>query len=375
MGEFLSHPATAIVLTGALVGTASALLGPFLILRQNAMLTDAISHAIVFGIMVVWLLTGLVSGPLQIVGAGLAGVLCVWLTETLAATGRVRQDAAIGLVFPILFATGVLLMNVFARDVHVDVHTVLLGEIGFVWLDTVEIAGVPIAKALIWMGAVTALNLCFVGLFWKELKLATFDPVLAAAFGMAPRALFYALLFLTSVTAVGAFDAVGVVLFLAFVIVPPSAAYLLTDRLERMVLIGIGIAVVSSIAGYALAVHLDVSIGGMMALMTGGGFFAALFAGPRHGLVARLVRRRRDRQAGDLRALVVHLATHEAGRERVEENVTEALETHLGWDRARAGGVLERSVEGGLILRENAELHLTEKGRETAAALLQPWRR
>ena len=142
----LSDPDFAIVATGALVGIAAALVGPFLILRGQSLLTDAISHAILLGIVVVWMLTGAVAGPVQIAGAALTGLLTVWLAEVLARTGRVKDDAAVGLVFPALFALGVLMLNVYAREVHIDAHTVLLGEIGFVWLDLVTVAGVEVPR-------------------------------------------------------------------------------------------------------------------------------------------------------------------------------------------------------------------------------------
>ena len=375
MQAILDDPALMILATGLMVGAASALLGPFLILRRNAMLTDAISHSIVFGIVTVWLITGAVAGPVQIAGAALTGVLTVVLTELVAATGRVRNDAAIGLVFPALFSAGVLLLNVYARDVHIDAHTVLLGEIGFVWLDTVAIAGYQVPQALVWMGAMTAVNAAFVGLFWKELKLSTFDPVLAAAFGFRPRALFYALLFLVSGTAVAAFDAVGAILFIAFVIVPPAAAYLLTDSLVGIVLGGVAVAAASTLSGYGLAVAWDVSIGGMMATMTGACLLAAFLFGPRYGLVAGLRRRARQAVENEARALVVHLATHERSDEREAENVATAMRTHLGWSRERAHAVLVRSLDHGLVTREGEALRLTEKGRAEAEALLQPWRR
>ncbi|MBY8977010.1 metal ABC transporter permease [Rhodobacteraceae bacterium NNCM2] len=375
MTEWLQDPEVAILLTGCLVGTAAALLGPFLILRRNSMLADAISHAIVFGIMAVWLMTGLISGPLLIVGAGVAGVLCVWLIEVVTNTGKVKEDAAIGLVFPAMFAGGVLLLNLFARDVHIDVHTVLLGEIGFVWLDTVQVAGVDVPNAVLWMSGMAAINALFVGLFWKELKLATFDPVLAAAFGMMPRLLFYGLLLLTSATAVAAFDAVGAILFVAFVIVPPATAYLLTDRLIEMVLIGIVVSLVSVISGYYLAVGWDVSISGMMALMTGACLALAVTFGPRYGLVTRLRRRRDARLANDVRALMVHLHSHEATEERVEENVAEALVTHLNWPEIRAKSVMARAIDRGFLVRSGHALDLTEKGRDLALSLLEPWRR
>ncbi|WP_083330646.1 metal ABC transporter permease [Halofilum ochraceum] len=371
MAAFFGNPTLMIILTGALVGISGALLGTFLILRRNAMLVDAISHSIVFGIVVVWLITWATSGPVQILGAALAGLLTVFLTELLANTRRVRMDAAIGLVFPALFAAGVLLLNIYARDVHLDTHTVLLGEIGFVWLDTVTVAGIEIPRSVVWMGTLTLINAVFVIAFFKELKLSTFDPGLATALGLAPTAMFYALLTLTSATAVAAFDAVGAVLYIAFVIVPPAAAYLLTDRLIPMLVWAAAIGVISSATGYAAAIALDVSIGGMMALMTGACFGLAFLFGPRYGLVAQAWRQYMRRYADESRALVVHLYEHEGNPEAARENVVPALQKHLGWDPAKAEQVLRRSLRRGLVLREGTGLHLTRRGRQAARELLE----
>ncbi|AGA90049.1 ABC-type Mn2+/Zn2+ transport system, permease component [Thioflavicoccus mobilis 8321] len=363
-----------IVLTGTLVGIAATLLGTFLVLRGNSMLSDAISHSIVFGIVVVWLLTHRSSGPVQILGAALTGVLTVVLTELLVGTRRVKNDAAIGLVFPVLFSIGVLLLNLYARDVHIDQHTVLLGEIGFVWLDTVPFAGYPVPQSLLAMGTMTLVNLLFVVLFYKELKLTSFDSALAKALGFAPGILFYALLTLTSATAVAAFDAVGVVLFVAFVIVPPSAAYLLTDRLARMLIYGTLISAASTIVGYFLAVAWNVSIGGMMATMTGVFLVLAFLLGPRHGLVAREIKRRGRRQLNDCRTLAVHLYNHEGGPEHCEECIASALREHLMWDDAKAQRIVARSLAHGLINQDGEMLELTEKGRAAARRIMEPWR-
>ncbi|MEF8833706.1 MAG: metal ABC transporter permease [Halofilum sp. (in: g-proteobacteria)] len=363
---FFGSSALMIVITGALVGIAGSVVGTFLVLRRNAMLSDAISHSIVLGIVVVWLLTHAQSGPIQIIGAALTGLLTVFLTELIASTRRVKTDAAIGLVFPALFAAGVLLLNLYARDVHIDEHTVLLGEIGFIWLDTIVIGGYEVPQSIVWMSVVALADAAFVVVFFKELKLSTFDPQLAAALGFAPTVLFYALLALTSTTAVAAFDAV-------FVIVPPTAAYLLTDRLVPMLLFACGIAILSSIAGYRVALWLDVSIGGMMALMTGAFLGLALLFGPRHGWIAREWRRLGERHMEAARTLVVHLYQHEnTGRAEVE-NAVPALERHLGWNAARAQAILTRSRRNGLVLQEGRMLYLTHKGRETARALIEPW--
>lgn len=363
-----------IMLVGALVGIASSLVGTFLVLRGSSMLSDAIGHSIVFGIVVVWLLTHQASGPWQILGAALTGLLTVFLTELLVNTGKVKKDAAIGLVFPVLFSLGILLINLYASDVHIDAHTVLLGEIGFIWLDTLSIHGVQVPRALLTMGGMTLVNAVFLLVFYKELKLATFDAALARALGFAPGVLFYALLLLTSGTAVAAFDAVGAVLFVAFVIVPPSAAWLLTDRLERMLLYGTLISIASSILGYQLAVRWDVSIGGMMAVITGVFLALAFLFGPRHGMLALWYQRHRQGMLNDSRTLAVHLFNHEDGPEQAVENVTQALRDHLRWDDNRARQVVERARHQQLIIQQGSLLKLTPTGRQLAREILEPSR-
>jgi len=362
-----------IMMTGALVGSAATLVGVFLVLRKNSMLSDAISHSIVFGIIIVWLLTHQQSGPVQLIGAALTGLLTVFLTELLASSRKVKDDAAIGLVFPALFSIGVLLINVYARDVHIDAHTVLLGEIGFIWLKTMTILGYELPQALVWMAVVTLANAAFVLLFFKELKLTTFDPGLARALGFAPTVLFYGLLMLTSTTAVAAFDAVGAILFIAFVIVPPSAAYLLTDRLGVMIVIGIAIAIASSVIGYHAAVALDVSIGGMMAVTTGVFLMAAFLFGPRYGLLADLMHRWSERYANESRALAVHLYHHEGQPEANEESARIALQSHLNWTRQKADDVVRRSLALNIVRQSGDILELTEEGRILAQELLEPW--
>ena len=374
MSALLASIPFTIIATGALVGVAASLLGTFLVLRGDAMTTDAIAHAIVLGIVLVWLATGQASGPVQIVGAALAGLASVLISDLLARSRRMASDAAIGLTFPALFAAGVLLLNLYARDVHIDAHTVLLGEIGFVWLDTVPVLGVEVPDALLWMALATLVNLGFVVVFFKELELATFDRAQAAALGLAPGVLGVALLGLTSATAVAAFDAVGVVLFLAFAIVPPAAAYLLTDRLWRVLVYAAGIAVASSIVGYGVAVAWDVSIGGTMALVPAVFLVAAFLLGPRYGLLAAELRRRGQVEANQNRALAVHLHQHEGDADAAEENVVGALSSHLGWPDGKARAVVARCLDAGLVRRDGERLWLTEAGRAAAREILDPTR-
>lgn len=374
MAGLLTNPDLVIVSIGALVGIAASLLGAFLVLRQSSMLSDAISHSVLLGIVIVFLLTGAVDSPLQIVGAALAGLLTVVLIELLTRSGRVKYDAAIGLVFPALFAVAVVLINLYARHVHLDTDAVILGEIAFAWLETVRLGALEVPRSLLTMAVITTLNLAFVLLFYKELKLATFDEGLARALGFKPQLLFYALLALTSVTAVGAFDAVGAILLIAFVIVPPAAAYLLTDRLAWMLVLGSLIAVLSSVVGYLLAMRYDVSISGMMASMTGVLFALAFVFGPRYGLISQAVRHHRQRREAALRLLAVHLYNHELEPEK-DEHLIAGLEAHLRWPRRQVEGVIYDLVRRGLAVPgpRGARLHLTERGRAFAREVLEPW--
>lgn len=266
--SLLDSPSFVIVATGILTGASAALLGTFLVVRGQAMLTDAISHGVVFGVAVTFLLTGSATGPLQLLGAAGAGLLTVQLTVMLARSGKVKRDAATGLVFPALFAAGILLLGLFARDAHVDVHTVLLGEIGFVWLDRVRFLGLEVPRSLLVVSVALLLNAAYVALFFKELTAAAFDPVLAKLQGLRPRLVTGGLLALTSFTAVAALDAVGVVLFVAFAITPAVVGRLACQRLPGMLHTAVVVATASAVAGYQVAVALDLSIGGIMALLT-----------------------------------------------------------------------------------------------------------
>lgn len=259
----------AIIATGVLAAASAALVGTFLVVKGQAMLTDAISHGIVLGIAVTYLVAHVTSGPWQLLGAGVIGLITVLATEALAASRRVKRDAATGLVFPALFAAGVLLLSLYARDVHVDPHTVLLGEIGFVWLDRVAVAGIEVPRALLTLAIVLVIDTLYVLAFAKELVASAFDPVLARNLGLRPRLVHAGLLALTSMTAVAAFDAVGVVLFVAFAIVPAVTGQIVANRFGGVLAVALVCAAGAAVAGYPTAVAADVSIGGTMAALTG----------------------------------------------------------------------------------------------------------
>jgi manganese/zinc/iron transport system permease protein len=341
--------------------------GAFLVLRRMAMMSDAISHTVLLGIVLAFFLTHDIASPLLILGAAATGVLTVSLVELLHGTRLVKEDAAIGLVFPALFSIAIILISRFAGDVHLDADAVLLGELAFAPFERFRVLGVDLGpQTLAVMTGILALGIIYIVLFYKELKLATFDAGLAAALGFSPALIHYSLMGLVSVTAVGAFDAVGSVLVVALMIAPPAAAYLLTDRLARMLVLSVGLGVASAISGYWVAHWLDASIAGSMATMAGVLFGLVWLAAPERGLLAVARRRSRQRLEFAQTMLAIHLSNHEGLPEAKQENREAELHTHLRWAPVFTTRVVRQAQRQGYVERAGDLLTLTEAGRRLA---------
>lgn len=279
-----------------LVSVACVLPGVFLVLRGVALMSDAISHAILPGIAIMFLLVHRLDSPLLIVGASLAGLLTVFFTEALIQTERLKKDAAIGLVFPLFFSIGVIIISQCTRNVHLDIDMVLLGELAFAPFNRFILYGFDVGPQALWvMGTILVINGLFIYLFFKELALITFDVTQARILGFLPTVLHYGLMTITSVTAVGAFDVVGSIVVVALMITPPATAYLLTRRLPHMLLLSIGISIAASVLGYLCAMYYDVSIAGSIATMTGLLFVGSLLFSPLNGIVLHGYYRRQQR--------------------------------------------------------------------------------
>lgn len=293
------------------------------------------------------------------------------VVQALERTRRVDGAAAIGIVFPAMFALGTVLVTSQFSNIHLDADAILFGSIEFVAFDTLEIGGRDLGPQSIWvMSALCLLNLLFIGLFYKELKLTTFDPGLAAALGFSPLILHYALMFVLSTTSVGAFSAVGAVLVIALIIVPAATACLLTDRLALMIPLSVVIGTVSALIGYNVAIIYDASIAGAMVSATGALFALALLFSPTQGLVARAWRARRNRATIASEMLVVHLLNHERSPDHDEESSVKHLSEGLRWAPARTDLAVAGATRRGWIERANGHLELTEPGRITAHRVL-----
>jgi manganese/zinc/iron transport system permease protein len=282
-----------VILTGSLVASCCGILGCFLILRRMALVGDAISHSVLPGIVIAFLVSGSRDSFFMLLGAAVIGFVTVFLIQMFQNSG-VQSDASIGVVFTALFAAGVVLVSLNARHVDLDLDCVLYGEIAYVGWNPLILGGMDLGPKAVWLlGLTLLLIVAVVSLFYKPFKLCSFDPALAAALGI-PVALFhYILMGLVSMATVSSFESVGAILVVGLLIIPPSTAYLLTDRLGRMILLSVAAGIASAVIGYYAAVLIDASIAGCMVCAAGLLFVLALLFSPSHGLAAR--RRRRSK--------------------------------------------------------------------------------
>jgi manganese/zinc/iron transport system permease protein len=390
-----------------ITAAACSIVGCWLVLRRMAMMADAIAHAILFGIVIMFFFVNDPSSPLFLVGAAMAGLLTVAMTEALLGTGLVREDAAIGMTFPLLFALALVIIALAFRDAHVDEHLVLAGGVEITVLQRLVIEGwtlpgwlsasiggllqsIAPAEAVrvtrdgvmtidgwslgprsVWtMGGLLLLNLTFVGWLWKELELATFDAGLAASLGFAPVLLNYGLMGLVSLTAVGSFEAVGSILVIALFVGPTATAYLLTDDLREMAAGAVLLALVAAWLGFLLGRAWGVNFGGAVATVTGLLFLAALLLAPDQGLLTRAWRRRRQRLSFAEDMLLVHLHHHAGTAVEAEESSLQALPEHLRWSAKHTKRIADRLADESSLRVEQGRLILTASGAARAREVL-----
>lgn len=346
-----------------LVSIACALPGVFLVLRKMALISDAISHSILPGIVLGFFITQDLASPLLIVMAALFGVLTVVIVEYIQKTGLVKEDTAIGLVFPALFSIGVLLIAKNAADVHLDIDVVLLGEVAFAPFDRLFYNGVDLGPKSLWViGSILVVSLTLLFLFFKELKVATFDIGLAASLGFSPVFIHYGLMTVSSITTVGAFDSIGAVLVVAFMIVPAATVYMLTKDLKKLLLFSCVLSVFAALLGYWVAHWIDASISGSIAAVLGIQFLLVYLFAPGKGYFSTLYKERQQKTEIALLVFLLHLRNHDENSERHVNHLGE----HINWQMGQANRVLKLAQENNMIEIEKSIVFLTPKGKEFA---------
>jgi len=372
---------TWIVVIGVLCSLSCALLGNFLVLRRLSMMGDAISHAVLPGLAVAFLLTGSRSGTGMLLGAVVAGLLTTVLTQWIHGFGRVDRGAAMGVVFTSLFAAGLILIVQVADSVDLDPNCVLYGAIELAPLDDTVFGGFRVPRAVPLLGFVLLVNVFVVVLFYKELKISSFDPALATTLGINANVMHYVLMVLVAVTAVASFEAIGSILVIAMLIVPAAAAHLWTERLGSMIVVSLVIGVASAVGGHVGAITVpgwlglgveDTTTSGMMAVVAGLLFGVTVLIAPRHGILSQVVRR----AALDLRIVKedvlgllyrldeMRVADRPAGVTSILRQVRGA---HPMMTRLALLGLRWR----GKVTRDTHGYGLTSPGRDQAAGLIR----
>ena len=279
-----------IALMGFFVATACGLVGNYLILRRMALVGDAISHSVLPGLVVAFLIANSRHSTAMFLGALVSGILTTLLIEVIHKKSRVKQDAAIGIAFSSLFAIGVILVSAFASKVDLDQECVLYGEIGTIPLDQpfVQLGSFILGPpTLVRMGIVTVVVALLIVVFYKELLVSSFDPGLAFSLGINATVVHYALMAVLSVVVVSAFESVGAILVIAMLILPGATASLLTHRLPAVLSLTVLHAALSSALGVMLALWLECSIAAAMVVMGGVLFVLAWVLSPTQGLLRR----------------------------------------------------------------------------------------
>lgn len=260
-----------IILTACIIAVSCGLLGSFLILRKMAMVGDAISHAVLPGIVIAFLISGSRGNLVILIGAAAIGVLTTVIIELLHKKANLQEDASIGVTFTSLFAIGVILISSFTGQVDLDQECVLYGEIAYVPLDPILLGdSTNLGPRALWTsGSVLLLIIIALIKGYKGLSLTTFNPDYAKALGISTAFWHFGFMGLVSLTTVVSFESVGAILVVALLIAPPATAYLLTENLKKMLWISAFFGVLTAIGGYYLAWFLNGSIAGAMATFAG----------------------------------------------------------------------------------------------------------
>ncbi len=365
-----------VTLVAALTNVACGLMGCFLLLRRMSLMGDALAHSVLPGLVIAFIFAGSLHIGYMFAGALVAGLATAFLSETLNRRGGVPADAALGVVFVSLFALGVVLIKRYTGGaVHLDFDCVFNGaldHVGIQGASNITIAGYALPRPLVSIVPVLGLNLAVITLFWKELKLTSFDPALGTSMGFRAGVLHYFLMGLVALTTVASFEAAGSILVVAMLIVPAATANLLTDRLRSMLWVAAGLSVLTAVVGCWLARVTMVNTAGMIAVTSGVFYGVAVLFSPRYGVVSVVVRNvgisaRIVRE--DILAMLY----------RLEELATQQRLGARQVVQAVGGGPLANwglwsLLRRGRVTRSDSGLQLTDVGRQRASQLVRSHR-
>ena len=360
--ESHSHLIRALI-AGVLVSTVCGVIGCFIILRRMAFLGDALAHAMLAGVVSGYLLMKVAfdseaNAPAMLIGSMIAGFVTVAMIGFVSKLSRIKEDTAIGIMYTGIFAVGGLLASLYSKYIHIDLLHFVTGNV--LAVETIDL----------WMMAgVAVIVLSVVILFFRQLQITSFDPVMAASIGIPVIVVDYLLTTCTSLVVVSAVNIVGIILVVGLLVTPAATAYLVCDRLSRMLWASAGFAASSFVAGYWLSSRINVAPGSAIVVATTAQFLVVLAIAPRHGLIADWWRRHNavpQRLVEDVLACILKAPGATVPIATVMKHVKSS-----GDAIRRAIRTLER---GELLSVDHDALTLTETGLHEARRLLRAHR-
>ncbi len=341
---------------------ACALCGAMLVVKREAMVSEGLSHAVLPGIIVAFVLLRDRSSVWLILGAAAFGLIMVLLVLAIRRTRIVDADASLGIVFAAMFSVGIILAHQELRNTHFHAHCIIDGNLALSPLDTVDVGPLRwVPRSFLVMFGVLACVVTFIAVYFKELKLSMFDESLARSFGFRPVVLHLVWLSLVSITTVSAFETAGSILVVALMITPPAAASLMTNRLTVMLLLSCVLAGASAVIGFWVGLRLDISPTGPMSAVAGGLFLLILLFAKRRGLLAKWRYRIRQQRVLDRHMVLLQLANN-ARRDASQPYSQETLLGEFSWSRARAHRALHCCLDAGYVAEDSKQLQLTDQG-------------
>ncbi len=349
----------------AISAVSCGIIGTFVFLRKLSMITDAISHSVLLGIVLAFFITHDIDSSALIVGASVFGVLTVFFIEFLGKTPYVKKEDAVGIVFPIFFALAVILISRYARNVHIDTELILMGEVILAPLHRMTVFGISLPVSLVINLVMLFINVAFVTIFYKELKLSTFDPEYTIIAGFSTTLLFYLLMTLVSMTAVVAFKAVGSILVISFFITPGMTAYLLTKDLKKLLFLTTGFGVFNSAVGYFIAVNYNLSMAGMCATISLLTFIIVTLV-HKDGIITKLLTSRQRKLQHKQDVIIIHIGHHQKTAEAFDELGVNSIYHHLNWTKEEFEKILKSLKEDEYVkVDDNKQIIiLSGKGQE-----------
>ena len=371
-------------LAASLAALCCGLLGNFLLLRKQSMMGDAISHSVLPGLVIAFLIASTRSPFVMLTGATIAGVVTVILVEFVKRFGKVEPGAAMGVVFSILFALGVLLIEQAAvRHVDLDADCVLHGQLEtLVWFSAPDtFSGLwsietlqAIPRQVSTLAIMLVLALAFVVALFKELRLAAFDSALATTLGFDSTILHYLLMIFVAAATVASFEAVGSILVIAMLICPPATARLLTDRLKSQILVSLVISLLTAVVGYFGATIIPgwfdrdtVNAAGSITVVSGVVLALTIILSPSHGVLSRVIRRARmsSRVAMDDLLAAIYRSAEQGQPAMSKDEVVDAIM------RSNIDSLLKRAIRNKRIQLVGNEYILTDEGTQVAQEIIR----